>query len=124
MQTRRECKTGLKVSLHFSRSLLYRFSLFRSLLAGLGLDKHFQTLQTLQQHVFLRFSALRVVRLVLSPLFTYWSHIFLAILEGNCTEQDKVELEADGAVEDAALEAKEADCEEKKAAWHLHSHKV
>ena len=50
--------------------------------------------------------------------------IFLTILEGNCTEQDKVELEADGAVEDAALEAKEADCEEKKAAWHLHSHKV
>ena len=71
--------------------------------------------------MFLRFSALRVVRLVLSPLFTYWSLIFLAILEGNCTEQDKVELEADSAVEDAALEAKEADCEEKKAAWHLHT---
>ena len=64
VQTRTESKTGLKVSLHFSRSLLYRFSLFRSLLAGLGLDKHFQTLQTLQQHVFLRFSALRVVRLL------------------------------------------------------------
>ena len=64
VQTRTESKTGLKVSLHFSRSLLYRFSLFRSLLAGLGLDKHCQTLQTLQQHVFLRFSTLRVVRLL------------------------------------------------------------
>ena len=30
-------------------------------------------------------------------------------------------LEADGTVEDAALEAKEADRKEKKTAWHLHT---
>ena len=45
----------------------------------------------------------------------------MTILEGNCTEQDKVKLETDDAVEDAALEAKEADCKEKKGAWHLFS---
>ena len=37
------------------------------------------------------------------------------------TEQDKVKLETDDAVEDAALEAEEADCKEKKGAWHLFS---
>ena len=37
----------------------------------------------------------------------------MTILEGNCTEQDKVKLETDDAVEDAALEAEEADCKEK-----------
>ena len=45
----------------------------------------------------------------------------MTILEGNCTEQDKVKLETDDAVEDAALEAEEADCKEKKGAWHLFS---
>ena len=79
------------MSLHFSRSLLSCLDLFRS-------------------HTF--------ATIGFEPLH-FTSQIFLAILEGNCTEQDKVKLETDDAVEDAALEAKEADCKEKKGAWHL-----